>query len=106
MIMWSEEIEFRCGVLIAFQVALLGMVTPSLRGVTVGWDANNIHAICFYDCDIGDEEEESASDIEGEIMAHYYPNCHVSVIAEAAKDISDNLNSRTLKAWVYFRKER
>ncbi|MDH4183327.1 MAG: hypothetical protein OEV92_03825 [Nitrospinota bacterium] len=101
----SKEGEFRCEVLVRFQVALLNMVTPSLRGVTVGWGDKKIYAICFYDCDIGDEEEECASEIETEIMASF-PDHHVRVVAEAAKDISDNLNSRTLKAWVYSRMEK
>ena len=90
-------------VLLTFQVALLGMVVPSLRGVTVGWDENSIYGICFFDCDIGDDEFEIASDIEGEIMASY-PDHKVEVTAESFT-YPNLLNNRTLKAWVYRRNE-
>ena len=76
----NDEITLRSNVLIAFQVALLGMITSSLRGVTVNWDSMKITAEFFYDCDIGDEEFEITNDIEGEICASF-PDHEVKVIA-------------------------
>ncbi len=99
----NDEINLRSDVLIAFQVALLGMITPSLRGVTVNWDSVKINAEFFYDCEIGDEEFETTNDIEGEICASF-PNHEVKVTAYRL-DFPDDLNSKTLKAWVYRRKE-
>ncbi|MDH4183074.1 MAG: hypothetical protein OEV92_02545 [Nitrospinota bacterium] len=60
-----------------------------------------IHSICFYECDIGNEEKEYVSEIETEIMASFTDR-HVNVVAEAAIIVSDNLDSRTLMAWVIF----
>ena len=102
--MTNEEIILRQDVLLTFQVALLGMVLPSLRGVTVGWDANEISALCLYDGNIGDIENELASDIEAEIIASF-PEYKVNVGAESFK-YPANLNNQTLKAWVYRRLEQ
>ncbi|MCP4582426.1 MAG: hypothetical protein GY839_12515 [candidate division Zixibacteria bacterium] len=101
--MTSDEIEFRCDVLLTFQVALLGMVVPSLRGVTVGWDEDSITGICFYDCDITDEEVEVASQIETEIYASF-PDHEVSVTA-VKYPMPNNLEIKVLEAWAYCRNE-
>lgn len=103
MTMTNNEINFRRDVLLTFQVALLGMILPSLRGVTVGWDDDNIVSVCLYDCKICDDEDEITSDIEAEIMASF-PDHKVSVTPEKYAYPND-LNIKTLKAWVYRRKE-
>lgn len=99
----NDEINFRGDVLLTFQVALLGMIVPSLRGVTVGWDSKKIIAKCFYDGEIGDEEAEMASEVETEIYASY-PDHEVEVRAFRL-DYPVQLNPHVLQAWVYCRKE-
>lgn len=101
--MSNPELEFRRAVLLTFQVALLGMVTPSLRGVTVGWDERRIVGRCFFDGRVGESEVEAASEVEAEVMASF-PDHEVSVTAERL-DEPVPLNSRSLTAWVYCRKE-
>jgi len=99
---WTDN-ELRWRVLLTFQVALLGMVPPSLRGVTVGWNDRRIVGRCFYDGPIGDREREECSDIEAEVMASF-PEYDVEVVAERL-DASQDLNPELLNAWVYRRKE-
>ena len=99
----NKNIEFRRSVLTTFQVALLGMVTHELRGVTVGWSSDTINAKLYYDGLVGDVEEEIASDIEAEIMASF-PDHEISIIAESL-EYPKVLNDYNLMAWVYARVE-
>lgn len=101
--MASQDRELRRRVLLTFQVALLGMVTPSLRGVTVHWDQRRILAHCLFDGPTGEEEREACSDIEAEVMASF-PDHEVSVLPRRVNAPGD-LTSELLDAWVYRRKE-
>ena len=69
--MIGKDLELRCRVLITFQVALLGMVTRQLRGVTVGWDESGIWGYLCFDGEVSNEEHEMCSDIQGEIAASF-----------------------------------
>jgi hypothetical protein len=101
--MVHQEGELRRRVLLTFQVALLGMVTPSLRGVTVHWDERRILAHCIFDGPTSDEEREACSDIEAEVMASF-PNHEVIVLARRL-DAPGELTAELLDAWVYRRNE-
>ena len=99
----DEKIELRRSILLTFQVALLGMVMPNLRGITVGWDTDTIRAHFYYDGVIGDSEKESTSDVEAEVIASF-PN--YTVFTELLRlDFPQALNTEILIAWVYLRQE-
>lgn len=101
--MSDAAVEFRRRVLLTFQVALLGMVTPSLRAVTVGWEGKRIAAKCIFDRAVTIEEREACSDIEGEVLASF-PDCEVEV-SPLFLEPGRKLNEALLMAWVYYRKE-
>lgn len=101
--MAAQDLELRRRVLLTFQVALLGMVTPSLRGVTVHWDEQQILAHFLFDGPTGEEEREACSDIEAEVMASF-PDHEVSVLSRRV-DFPGDLTGELLDAWVYRRKE-
>jgi len=101
--MGDEDRELRRRVLLTFQVALLGMVTPALRAVTVQWDAERILAHCLFDGPTGEEEREACSDVEAEVMASF-PDQEVTVVARRF-DAPGDLSAELLDAWVYRRKE-
>ena len=103
MINENNEVALRRDVLLTFQVALLGMVDNHLRGVTVSWDDGRIEGILLYDGVLGDIEEETASDVEAEIMASF-PEHEVSVEARRY-DAPADLNASGLRAWAYCRRE-
>lgn len=97
------QTEFRNRVLLTFQVALLGRVTPFLRAVTVGWEGRRISARCIFDRQIVNDDWEACSDIEGELLASF-PEHEVEVAPkylERGRDLSPEL----LIAWVYRRME-
>ena len=102
-LMNKDNFELRRDVLLTFQVAFLGMVLPTLRGVIVGWDSNRIYARCYYDGMVGDAEVEIASDVEAEIMASF-PEHDVEVTVERC-DVPKMLKYSTSEAWTYKRKE-
>jgi hypothetical protein len=99
----NHEIALRRDVLLTFQVALLGMVDNHLRGVTVSWDEDRIEGVLLYDGALSDVEEETASDVEAEIMASF-PEHEVSVAARRY-DAPADLNASGLIAWAYRRRE-
>lgn len=101
--MATEKTELRRHVLLSFQVALLGMVTQHLRGVTVDWTEKSILARCIFDGPVETEERDLCSEIETEIIASF-PHHEVSVTASSLER-SKSLRSQLLKAWVYRRRE-
>lgn len=101
--MTDTRIELRGNILLAFQVALLGMVSSNIRGITVGWDTDMIRAHFYYDGIISDLEKETASDVEDEIIASF-PKHEVFTRLERL-DHPQALNPKTLIAWGYRRQE-
>ena len=103
MIEISEETEFRRDVLIAFQTALLGMVTPNLRGVSVNWDNWRIAGLFVYEGQISELEKEIVSDIEGEVISHFSRHTIDLMVREC--DAKVDLEQFSLGVWVYQRSE-
>lgn len=62
--------ELRVRILMSLQVALLGMVTVSMRSVLVSWTDKNVQIRIVFDKMISQDEEELASEIESEVISH------------------------------------
>ena len=103
MVEISEETELRREVLIAFQTALLGMVTPNLRGVSVNWDNWRIAGLFVYEGQISELEKEIMSDVEGEVISHF--SRHTIDLLARESDAIVNLEQFSLGVWVYRRSE-
>lgn len=65
----------RSSVLLAIQAALLGEVSSKLRAVSASWTETNIHFDCYFDGDVSDEDRDSMSCVETELLA-MYPESH------------------------------
>jgi hypothetical protein len=65
----SENSELRIVVLLSLQRAMLGEVFPSLRGVTVDWNHETVHVLCFVDGPLTSLDEESLDAIETQVHA-------------------------------------
>lgn len=100
----EHSVECRRRVMLAIQVALLGMVTPNLRGVTAAWSSPTIRVRLLYDGPVGEEENECASDVEAELLAAF-TDCSVHVFAERV-DFPNSLEIMGLQAWAFRRKEQ
>jgi hypothetical protein len=95
--------KLRLEVLVAFQAALLDMVTPNLRGVSVDWTLRQIKGICIYDGEVTESEEEIVSDIEGEVISHFSDlKIELKAVSSTA---SMPLDQYSLNVWVYRRAE-
>ena len=91
----------RIKILLSLQKALLGEVTPELKGVTIGWTNSTITGIFYYDCIISDDILEIVEEIETLVMADF-PDHHVDFrILEHQDELPDGLNE-----WVYLRAEQ
>lgn len=89
-------------VLLALQQALLGEVSERLRAVTVSYDDTSVHFDCIYDGDIRDEDRESMSCVETELMA-LFPQAH-RITHKVTRSDYPNLIPKN-RIWVYHRKE-
>ena len=89
-------------ILLSVQRALLGAVSPALRGVTIDWDRETIRIIAFFDGLISDDDIESMSVVETEVMADFLPEYSVSM---ETKRFDSPSQITCLKAWAYYRKE-
>jgi len=101
---FEKKTQLREQILLTFQVAILGMVTPNLRGITVGFDSEKIRSVFIYDGPVTDIEEEVLSDIEAEIIASF-PN-HTIELEVKRNDHPASISEEYLDAWVYRRLEK
>lgn len=94
-----REIE----ILLELQTALLGVITPNIRGITVGWTSDQIDIIAYYNGTISDDDKEDIEVVNTEMVAKFYPT---KITSECIRiDYPENIRNKHLKKWVYFRKE-
>ncbi len=97
----SSDLELRGRVLLCLQTSLLGMVDSNLRAVTADWDPHTIRVRMYFDGEVTEAQMETASDIEGEVMASF-PGFKVSVQAHCAPIA---VKPPMLRAWAFLRRE-
>ena len=95
--------EGRLRLLLGMQVALLGMITPQIRGITCGWIDNAITLKFLYDGPYSEDDEEDCEDVVTEIMSHF-PE-HQVELQMLELQAPESLKDQYLQAWVYLRKE-
>jgi hypothetical protein len=66
-----DDDELRVAVLLSMQLALLGCVGPTLRLVACRWSECVIEARAVFDGEISEEDRETMSEVETELMAHF-----------------------------------
>jgi hypothetical protein len=96
-----REDTMRPSVLLSFQTALLGGITPQLRGVTVDWDDRRIEGVFVF------ESREAGEAIVHEVEEHVlriFPHHSVS-LRSLTWQPSRALDPTALREWVYRRKE-
>ncbi len=59
--------ELRIKVLLCLQSALLGEITPNIRGITCGWNNSSITIHCYFQDEISEQEAESMECIATEV---------------------------------------
>lgn len=90
-------------VLMALQQALLGEVVSHLRAVTVEYDDQSVHFCAYFDGDVSEDDRESLSCVETEVMAALPSSnavTHEAIRLDAPAPIPKD------RTWVYYRAER
>jgi hypothetical protein len=88
---------------LSFQRALLGEITPNIRGITCGWNDSMITYKCYFHGEISEENQESMDCVATEVVADF-PDYMIDFQCERL-DMPEPLNAHTLLIWVYKRKE-
>ena len=100
----TTEGRLRSDAIIYLQRALLGMVTPELRGVTIRVDEDLVHARMVYEHEPTEDERELVSEVETEVIAAYLPEVEVTVVPDAVPPPAwPQLEPG--ESWVYRRRE-
>jgi hypothetical protein len=90
-------------VLLAAQMALLGRVTPQIRGVTCGWDSTTIMFRVISDGSLPEDDRDDLGAAASEIVSHFTA---MRIEAEFLEESDDrDLQPLMLCAWVYRRKD-
>ncbi|MEO6176387.1 MAG: hypothetical protein ABIP27_14645 [Flavobacterium circumlabens] len=98
-----ETTELRRITLLSIQRALLGMISPHLRAVGVGFNGTEKLIVTYYlDREPGEEDYENLSDVSSEVLA----DIEFSSVEENCIFSSDEiLKLNNLDSWAYKRKE-
>lgn len=99
-----ESFNLRSTVLLALQLALLGEITPNIRGITCGWDESKIMINFYFDGEFTEEEQESMECVASEVISSI-PKLKIDVQCKRV-DAPELLASYKLLNWVYLRKEK
>jgi hypothetical protein len=98
-----EESNIRNTILLGFMFALLGEITPNIRGITCGWNTTEITIKFYFDGVFSEDEQESMECIATEVIASI-PDRNIDVECRRI-DFPENLEPYKLSEWIYLRKE-
>jgi hypothetical protein len=98
-----NNIELRTTLLLAFRLALLGEITPNIRGITCGWNEQEVIIKYYFDGSFSEEEQENMECVATEVISHI-PDRNIDVECRRI-DSPESLQNHKLNEWVYLRKE-
>lgn len=81
---------------------MLGEVSRHLRAVTVSYDFNSVSVDCYFDGKVSDDDRESMSLVETELLA-WFPQTHSVTLRMQRLDFPNLIPKDRL--WVFHRKE-
>lgn len=95
--------EMRVRALLSLQRALLGMVTPALRGVAVAWSDDRVAARFIYESDRSGQVE-LVQEVETEVLADFADDVRTEFSVEVAEGPA-SLHLAKGEVWAYRRRE-
>lgn len=102
--MSAENEEVNIDIALSLQRALIGAVTPNLRGVTFGWTYHRIVVRFIYDGEVTIEDLVDAGSVASDVIADFLPPCIID--QECLRfDYPRPLELLVLRDWAYRRKE-
>ncbi len=98
----NDDVMRRQKIVLSVQRALLGSVTPNLRGVATDWNDTEIRVFCYYHGPIADNDREEMSCVHTEVATDFIDIAPVHFVLERA-DWPMKMNGH--RAWIFLRKE-
>ena len=99
----DKDLDLRVTVLLSAQRALLGAITPNVRGVTVAYNNQQLTLRAYYDKDPLEEEKELLDFALGEMVADFYPSIEKYLFEPQV--LPYPMKMAMLSDWVYVRHE-
>jgi hypothetical protein len=99
-----EEIALRAKVILSANRALLGAVTPNLRGVTLDYIPELLTLRAYFDIDATDEEKELIDIALTEMIADLYYD--IKTCKYEPVELAAPAKLTVLKDWIYLRYEK
>ncbi|MGV3502551.1 MAG: hypothetical protein ACO1O1_02510 [Adhaeribacter sp.] len=99
----AECVNLRANVLLCATRALLGAITPSVRGITVDYNREFIKLRAYFDIGATEEEKELISDAHGEIIGDFP---EMKAFPYEVFDLPFPEKMQVLSDWIYMRYER
>lgn len=99
----TEKISTRIHVILSFIRALLGEVSPVLRGITLGLKGKEVKLICYFDGEIQEDDIDSMNSVEAEMLADL-PEMVID-FALVRLDYPESLSGKELDEWLFLRRE-
>lgn len=98
----TECVNLRAKVLLSATRALLGAITPSVRGITVVYNKEFIKLRVYFDIGATEEEKELISDAHGEIIADFP---EIKTFPYEVIELPFPERMQVLSDWIYMRYE-
>ena len=98
----NDDTVFRTDLVLSVNGALLGSVTPNLRGVAVDWDEHTIRVMCYFHGPISEEVQEIMDRVHTEVATDFIDSRAVELITKRL-DIPTKMDG--LRAFVFERRE-
>lgn len=98
-----EDFKLDSKLYLSGQRALLGMIYPAIRAISVGITEKKLFIKCYLDRPPNDDDYENLSCIAGEILSDFSNLNEVQEICEFNLNPTNNLDR--LMGFLYFRKE-
>jgi hypothetical protein len=98
----TSDDELRADIVLSVNGALLGSVTPNLRGVAVDWDDSSIRVVCYFHGSISEEDQEIMDCVHTEVATDFVDARTVEL---STKRLDKPTKMDGLRAFVFERRE-
>jgi hypothetical protein len=84
-------------------LSLVGRISKSVRGVTIGFDGETIRMVVFFDAPPLESDIEDMRDVEAELISHHeYQSDLVFSVVPVAESLIEKVDNW---GWVFLRRE-
>jgi hypothetical protein len=100
--MATDDVLHRQEIVLSVQGALLGSVTPNLRGVAADWNNTEVRIVCYYHGPISAGDRETRGVVHTEVATDFIDIAAVHFVMEC---LDTPMKMNGFRAWIFLRKE-